>query len=889
MSSSNYASLSDIIFSQVEPDERCDAENIADALLRESSYEQALSSYLLLDPTVPRLTVKIAYCEWRLDKFDDAFHRLRASIAMLDGDGIGLLSSLISNDPDSWQREDDYEAQIWPWLNAVTSANTVPLIAVFARFQGEWTEDIDNPAQKLRDLSHLLFLYPDCQPLRLAVAESMQQSGNAAEDQYAVLAAIPSSVLMPRYLWALARASAEVGKYACSLNYLSQLEEIETRNDPPSASVLWHIERARCAIQAETNPPDAASGFILLGQGTSSSSESQITAFRFALAAACKSADHLIPELAECYLKELESLTSNKLISSTALFNESIPFKGSNWDACAQPWPCCDLTPYKHILISSLQGRTQQFFRALFANYRIETDYLHTDEPVLGTALWDNLAEELGDVTQHPERFNGELLSLYTIIHAHRARPNWAKLGGYWIMSVWKAFPFESTLHHRLLIAETINKQTDFLRKFASGVIKYLRSQVIPSPMAYDLVKDLVASLHEHRLYKELNQLISMVGVGDKRQEIQFYLALSLQNINKKVSAISTYWKILHDDPTHYPTLINMLSLCTKQADTPLLQALELYIFTFNGDTQKEKGLRDALESAQSRCKDKIAAEALIIANYLSRFPAPLEGNIALDDISLLTAVALLALYRCADAEPDDSFLISVDESRLHFSPVLSDRNILFNLLSSGLASVHPTTPPNAFVIVEGEVSDICISQIRWRMSDASRALVKQLRDINGDIPDHWYKDLIPFAQEIAQGEIVEYLGFLAEERKWPRPRNTDALSDLTRELVDELSVAQAFNLAYLGAMSASDYRQKYSVSAQQATDMLIRRTGDRLEAVRNGKYLPNSYNRPWKLPRSVLSIVLWKTLLNRGDEGFTQKFSDMKIEREQPDRADNV
>jgi hypothetical protein len=83
----------------------------------------------------------------------------------------------------------------------------------------------------------------------------------------------------------------------------------------------------------------------------------------------------------------------------------------------------------------------------------------------------------------------------------------------------------------------------------------------------------------------------------------------------------------------------------------------------------------------------------------------------------------------------------------------------------------------------------------------------------------------------------MEYLGFLAEERRWPEPRNTETLSDLTRELINELSVAQAFNLAYLGAMSASDYKQKYPVNAQQATDMLIRRTGDRLESVRSGRY----------------------------------------------------
>lgn len=94
--------------------------------------------------------------------------------------------------------------------------------------------------------------------------------------------------------------------------------------------------------------------------------------------------------------------------------------------------------------------------------------------------------------------------------------------------------------------------------------------------------------------------------------------------------------------------------------------------------------------------------------------------------------------------------------------------------------------------------------------------------------------------------------------------------------MVNELSVSQAFYLAYLGAMSASDYKQKYPVSAQQAADVLVKRTGDRLESVRSGRFPAQHYDRPWKVPRSAVSFVLWGTILNRGDDGFNQRVADL-------------
>jgi hypothetical protein len=59
---------------------------------------------------------KIAYCEWMLDQYEEARQRLIVRIETLDGDGIALLSKLISIDRDFWKRDGDDEALIWPRL-----------------------------------------------------------------------------------------------------------------------------------------------------------------------------------------------------------------------------------------------------------------------------------------------------------------------------------------------------------------------------------------------------------------------------------------------------------------------------------------------------------------------------------------------------------------------------------------------------------------------------------------------------------------------------------------------------------------------------------------------------------------------------------------------------
>ncbi|HGF1364458.1 TPA: hypothetical protein ACF6V4_004639, partial [Enterobacter cloacae] len=384
-----FNSLSEIIFSKSGLNKSNQPESVADGYLNQAQHEQALSGYLQLNTAEPRITAKTAYCEWMVGRYDDARKRLIEYREKLDADGIGLLSKLISIDRDYERREED-EKLIWPRLQAVTSASTVPLVAVFARFQRMWPGDACNPTQRLQDTEYLLSLYPGCQPLRLSVLIDMQDSGVSTDKQYAFLQTFQYPSLMPRYLWVAAGIAAKAGKFDEALDYLSQLEVYEQRSDPPSQQVLWEIELARCDIHSKTNKLDPLSGFIQLSNDASYSVENRTIACRAALAIACEVAINEIPALADNFIELLATNKYGVVFSSLELLNEPEPFTGEHWDNYVLSWSDFDLRPYKALLISTSQGRAQRFFRAISVTELLDNEFGFTDSPEISAEFWDN-------------------------------------------------------------------------------------------------------------------------------------------------------------------------------------------------------------------------------------------------------------------------------------------------------------------------------------------------------------------------------------------------------------------------------------------------------------------------------------------------------------------
>lgn len=877
MKPTEFPTLSSLLERKVQPDPEAGLESAADACLISARYDDAFSGYCQLDPTIMRIATKMAYCEWLAGNYDEARTRLFELGDDLEEDGVGLLSHLIVVDSDYQRRRADMEA-IWPRLQAVIAADYVPLTAAVARSQGFWPSDSEDREQRRRDVERLLELHPANQFIRLAVLLERQIEGVDAAEQYALLKAVPNRSPAPRYLWEASKVAANAGQPADALEYLNQLEARESRSIDPSSNLLFQIELARCAVAIAENVLDSMSGFDRLLDDASLDSERRLTVCLAALEAACRVAPERVSELGDRYLEARQRTGDGLGFGAYDLSNDTMPVEGAGWDTWAHTWSCGDVRPHLAMLGTASRGCAGLFFRACHADLKIDEQ---TDAGVevadLPISFWDGLADVLGDITGHEAEFSGRLLSLHTAIRAHRADPDWAEIGGLWAASEWAARQDRYAVTHGNLTVDLACRDAESVQRFAAGIIAWLKDNPVPAPGGYDMVEGVLDELRSREVRNEFYQLISIVSPGDDRPNVQFDLGLGAQWMKKDATARSAYQRTLANQPENGSAIFNALLLCKSSADAQFLEEIAGFVSQFpTSASERKTQLEDALGSARKRCEDVDTGKRRMIREVLSRYPALVERRIEPADIPLRSAVALLALFRCANAEPGDIDLPPFKASAIPFAPVVSCRRILFDLLETGLVTVHPKTNIDAFAFKDGELTGWRFDSIRWSLSPSCEFLVDRLRSLNGTIPEAWREEVQPLALEIARGEVVEYLNFLAEERGWPEPRDTEEVADLTRALVNELPVAQAFHMAYLGAMSASDYKQKYPVSGQQASDMLVKRAGQRLESVRAGRFPAREFERPWKVARSAISFALWGTILDMGDDGFTRLLGDV-------------
>lgn len=864
--------LSALLGGKVAPDAQDGKESTADAHLLELNYTKALEFYNTLDTTHVRIATKAAYCEWMLGQEDEALSRLSPRLAELEADGIGLLSWLVWDIHDSDKRHAE-TAAVWPYLRDIISRDSVPRIAAIARATRWWPQD--DYEQRYRDLERLLSMHPDAQVLRLAYLTEMQRNGVSPREQLDLLRQDESEYKIPRYRWTQAIAAYLAGDYDEAQGLLADIEHLERQVEEPSKHLLATISLARLEIAAAQGGPQALAGFEKLASDDSISTEEHLRIAHVALAAACQHQPHQVSTFAAQYFTALRAHDPTLDIAVGRLDAESDPVSGSAWERYGDPWPFRSLMPWK-TLLTNVSGEPERlYFRAAFVADEISL----LDEDDRPSDWWESLARELGSTDSSEAEFGGSLLSLRTLTSAHCPRPNWTNIGKNWIIAESLQHKNGHTYTHGWLTLDAANRTKTSLRNFSKGVERQLISSPIEPRIAFDLLEGLIGALEEKECSPELYKLLSAFAESDSRTLIQFKLGLHAQRSGHDDEAKAAYIRVLDQTPADFATLFNSLLLCKSHVDGALLARIEDCVTNFpssNEDEEKQRRLSEQLSKAKERCRNLEAEKKDVVIAELAKQKPLTNTPISSTEISLRAAVALLALFRCAKAEPGDDQLPPFDQATTAFSPSYSCRQGIFDLLNAGLIAVAPVTKISAFEVRDDVVSGWHLGRIVWRVSPVVADLVESLRSLNGDIPDSWRQDVGPLAYELARGEITEYIHHLSDERGLPPPENTEEVSDLVRELVNDLSVSQAFYAAYLGAMSASDYKLKYRVSGQKAADMLVKRTGQRLESLREGRLTAKNYDRPWKLGRSAVSYALWGTILDRGDSGFIHRISDV-------------
>lgn len=503
---------------------------------------------------------------------------------------------------------------------------------------------------------------------------------------------------------------------------------------------------------------------------------------------------------------------------------------------------------------------------------------------------WGVLAQVLGDaakLTQH----HPHVEALDVRVRGELPGVNWGDLGYRWMAA-------------RIAINAAVVDDTDTTDlpsnlyadshkrdQFFAGIVKALKVSS-PSPHAFDVLEGsgIREYLVEKKMARVLFDMLTSICVDDHRTDPQFFLGWSAQSLNLRSEAFRAYFALLDQEPGADVAITNALLMCDCEPMASYLEELKDRVATFKSSVDAKdqyKKVDEAFEAARQRCLSKRSRLAEILTKAMRGF-APLgDRSATLEDLSLLDATTLVALLRTSSPAGDQLFIPRVSKGNIPFCRLSEQRRGFFTLMQLGLISPGHETDPTCVKRMESGSYSWVFPQIDWHISPHAMSLADEVRAIphGGKWPKHWAGAARLLAVDFAREEIATYLDEQALDRNWPEPDRDDRLQQLLAMLVERVSVAEAYYLIYLGAMSAADNRAKHPINATQASNLMVKRTGERLDRVVSGGLAPKSFNRSWNSPRTQMHIALWEDVLGMGDVGFTDRLAQIKFPGERTNR----
>lgn len=241
--------------------------------------------------------------------------------------------------------------------------------------------------------------------------------------------------------------------------------------------------------------------------------------------------------------------------------------------------------------------------------------------------------------------------------------------------------------------------------------------------------------------------------------------------------------------------------------------------------------------------------------------------------LSFEEAVFLLAFIRLYAAE-DYSFARPVSSARDRLAPTDNYcRLIVETLFKRKLILVDPGSPVEAFC---GEQAErFYIYEVMWKLPYG--ILSEDPRDFAIELeayirlnlwPERWHDESICLWRNVALSECLQYLNFSLQEHGFNFSPGDKTISVLNN-LLNDYSTSQIFNIIWRSVKDAAAYYVREHVPRIQAANFAIgamQRFGDKAKAE---GWIIRPYSRPWLIPQTEVSFVLYNTALKIGDLGF--------------------
>lgn len=279
-------------------------------------------------------------------------------------------------------------------------------------------------------------------------------------------------------------------------------------------------------------------------------------------------------------------------------------------------------------------------------------------------------------------------------------------------------------------------------------------------------------------------------------------------------------------------------------------------------------------------CRDARDREAQLVemrekervAEFCSQTWQYERREVIVGDLSLTTAVALVALVRSGGWDKDESVL-PWGSAGAPFSPAVVDyrRDLADMLIAAGLVAPSPLSNSEAFLYFADGEPGWCPEMVKWViLHPAPSRLVREIVETaeSPDWPERWIQDVPNLWHSLAAAECWEFCALSMRKRGLPMPGSV-ALRELIDGLLRHFSVSHCCQVLWSGAARATDSMARRNLTRQHAANYMIgacQRMADRARA--EGWDL-KGFNRNYELSRSEMSHVLHDVFLQHGEDGF--------------------
>jgi hypothetical protein len=283
----------------------------------------------------------------------------------------------------------------------------------------------------------------------------------------------------------------------------------------------------------------------------------------------------------------------------------------------------------------------------------------------------------------------------------------------------------------------------------------------------------------------------------------------------------------------------------------------------------KRKEARERAEQAALIIRKRKLVEQIFTLDRVGEIEAE---TLALEDI-----VYLISFVRLGAAE-GFSFIRPLGSITDLLSPQKHlDYDLLKRLYRRELIFVHPNSDIDAFDFEGDDFKSFNLDKVFWVLPRGANGVSTQrfIADAENllktkEWPERWREEAYILWKQIALEECLQYLGMVLEEHRLPF--NPGEKTNLMFEnLLEEYSVAQAYNFIWRAAKDAAAFYQRGGVNKQHAANTVVGAIQRQAERALSEGWEVKAYHRDFRCPQSMIGQVLFNTALQIGDIGFTQ------------------